>query len=274
MPPTPPITGLRGSGQIGTTTLDWTPVPWATVVDHYAVYCAAPNAGWSLIGKTVYPHFVHRGLGFAGVTRSYRVVTVDAAGNTSKPSATIKAANQTSVTVSGRPIARVGQYDGKGSEFALSPDQSSQYPAKFPNDVDYTYGTSVPATHWSYLQPGPSDKWAGSKNHRVRFRFDLAAVPAKDLDLALWLIDSHATIPGSAILSVNGTQVERITFANGATKGSLIADSTYPGSPLKPSYVERPLPRNLFEPGQNVVELLKDQGSWIAFDAFGVYGRP
>lgn len=267
----PTITGLRGSGQLSTVTLDWTPVPWATVVDHYAVYVVSGST-WTLVGKTVYPRFVHRKLGFTAVTRSYRVVTVDAAGNSSAPSRSVAVANKTSVTVSGRPVARVGYYDGKG-EFALTPNRSADYLATFPNGVDYTYGVSLRDRDWCYLQPGPSDKWAGSKNHRVRFRFNLAARPATDLDLALWLIDSHASLAGSALLSVNGTQVERLTFANGATKGSTLNDSTLPGSPLKPSYIERPLPRRLFKVGQNFVDLYKDAGSWIAFDAFGIYAR-
>jgi hypothetical protein len=268
----PAITELRGSGQLGSVTLDWKPVSWATVVDHYAVEVL--NAGsWELLGKTVYPHFVHRGLGVTGVTRSYRIVTVDAAGNRSRPSATVAAANLTSVTVSGVSVARVGEFDGKGSELALSPNGYASYPTRFPADVDYVFGTSTPSADWSYLLPGPADRWAGSKNHRATFRFELAAVPDRDLDLALWLIDSHATIPGSAVLSVNGTQVDRLVFANGATKGSTIADSTYPGSPLKPSYIERPLPRGLFRTGQNVIELFKDNGSWVAYDAFGIYAR-
>lgn len=267
------ITELRGTGHLGSVTLDWKPVSWATVVDHYAVYVATAGSAWSLLGKTVYPQFVHRGLGPVGVTRSYRVVTVDAAGERSWPSATVAVANQTSVTVSGRQVAVVGTFDGKGSEFALSPNRSSQYRTVFPADVDYTFGVSVPDKDWCYLQPGPADSWAGRKNHRFRFRFDLAEVPAQDLDLALWLIDSHAGIPGSSLLSVNGTVVDRITFANGATKGSTIPDSTYPGSPLKPSYVERPLPRALFTAGQNVIDLEKDQGSWIAFDALGIFAR-
>lgn len=269
----PTITKLRGTPQLAAVTLDWKPVPWATIVDHYAVYVATAGSGWTLLAKTVYPQYVHRGLGAAGVTRSYRVVTVDAAGNRSRPSPAVAVANKTSVTVSGRPIARVGQYDGKGSEFALSPNRSAEYRTVFPAGVDYTYGVSVPGKDWSYLQPGPADSWAGRKNHRFRFRFDLAELPTQDVDLALWLIDSHASIPGSVLLSVNGTEVERFTFAKGATKGSLIADSTYPGSPLKPSYYERPLPRGLFTAGQNVVELYKDEGSWIAFDGFGLYAR-
>lgn len=270
----PAITELRGSGAISTVTLDWKPVSWATVVDHYAVYVAEPGStSYSLLGKTVYPRFEHRGLEFTGIPRSYRVVTVDAAGNRSRPSAAVSAAATTSVTVSGVPVARVGEFDGKGSEFALSPSGYAQYPTRFPSGVDYTDGTSTPSADWSYLLPGPADRWAASKNHRAIFRFDLAAVPAQDLDLALWLIDSHATIPGSAILTVNGTEVDRLIFANGATKGSLIADSTYPGSPLKPSYIERPLTRDLFRTGQNVIELFKDQGSWIAYDALGIYAR-
>jgi hypothetical protein len=268
----PAVTELTGSGQIGTATLDWKPVSWATVVDHYAVYVLTAGS-WELIGKTVYPHFVHRGLGFTGVTRSYRVVTVDAAGNRSRPSASAEATNQTSVTVSGIPVARVGEFDGKGSELALSPNKYASYPTRFPADVDFTFGTSTPSADWSYLLPGPADKWAGSKNHRATFRFDLAAVPTQDLDLALWLIDSHASLAGTAVLTVNGTQVDRLTFANGATKGSTIADSTYPGSPLKPSYLERPLPKALFRSGQNVIELFKDNGSWIAYDALGVFAR-
>jgi hypothetical protein len=264
----PAITGLRGAGGIRIVTLDWKPVSWATVVDHYAVY-----ADGTLIGKTVYPHFVHRGLGFTGVTRSYSVVTVDAAGNRSAQSPATAVANLTSVTISGTPIATVGTFDGKGSELALSPKGYAQYPTRFPSDVDYTFGTSTPAADWSYLLPGPADKWAGTKNHRATFRFDLPAVPEQDLDLALWLIDSHASLAASALLTINGAEAGRLTFANGATKGSTIADSTYPGSPLKPSYLELPLPKALFRPGQNTLELFKDQGSWIAYDALGVFAR-
>ncbi|MEV0703705.1 hypothetical protein AB0I53_38115 [Saccharopolyspora sp. NPDC050389] len=93
------------------------------------------------------------------------------------------------------------------------------------------------------------------------------------MDLALWLIDSHATSPGSAVLGINGTTVDRLVFAGGATKGSTLGDSTAAGSPLKPSYLERPLPAELFRAGEHVLELHKDEGSWIAYDAIGVFAR-
>ncbi|NEE01470.1 polysaccharide lyase family protein [Phytoactinopolyspora halotolerans] len=274
----PAITGLDGEGELARIVLDWTPVPWETVVDHYAVYGVRgaddvdvePD---TLLAKTVYPYFEHRGLGGASEQWVYRVVTVDAAGSRSRPSAPVTISSVESVSVSGTPLAVVGEFDGKGLEFALSPDGYAQYNATFPDGVDFRYGTDQAGTGWSYLQPGPADSWAGRRDHLFRLRFDLAEVPTDDVDLALWLIDSHATIPGSAVLTVNGTEVDRLTFDGGATKGSTQGDSTVPGSPLKPSYIERTLPAGLLADGENTLELFKDDGSWIAYDAIGVFAR-
>ncbi|MEV0081423.1 polysaccharide lyase family protein [Saccharopolyspora sp. NPDC050642] len=273
----PAVTGLRGRGELARIVVDWTPVPWHTVVDHYAVH-GAPGSGVrisseTLLAKTVYPHFEHKGLGGAAQRWTYQVVTVGASGARSRPSAPIPVTSRESVSASGIPLAVVGDFDGKGLEFALSPDGYSRYPATFPNGVDFRLGTGDPRKAWSYLQPGPADSWAGRRDHRFRLRFDLAAAPTTGVDLALWLIDSHATIPGSAVLGINGTTVDRLAFAGGATKGSTLGDSTAAGSPLKPSYLERPLPAELFRAGENVLELHKDEGSWIAYDAIGVFAR-
>lgn len=270
------VTGLRAEGQLGRIVLDWTPLPWDTVVDHYAVY-GAPDAAdvevgpATLLTKTVYPHFRHSGLGGNARRYAYRVVTVDAAGARSNPSAPLAASSQVSVTATGSPLAVIGQYDGKGLEFALSPNGYSRFPATFPDGVDFRVGADAPGTGWSYLFPGPSDSWAGRRTYTFRFRFDLAAVPAGEIWLAVWLIDSHATIPGSALLSVNGTAVDRLRFEGGATRGSLEGDTTVPGTRLRPSYLERPLPAGLFQPGENVVTMVKDEGSWIAWDAIGLF---
>lgn len=272
------VTGLRGTGELARIIIDWEPAPWETVVDHYAVYAvrgtgSAPITPSNLLAKTIYPRFVHQGLGPQASEWTYRVVTVNAAGTSSQPSNPVRVASQASVTVSGAPVAVVGDFDGKGLEFALSPNGYSQYNATFPDGVDFRYGTDSAGTGWSYLQPGPADGWAGRRNHLFRLRFDLAEAPAQDLDLALWLIDSHASIAGSVVLTINGTTVDRVAFEGGATKGSLQGDSTVPGSPLKPSFIERPLARSLFKAGENVVELFKDEGSWIAYDAIGLFAR-
>ncbi|WP_129662668.1 polysaccharide lyase family protein [Phytoactinopolyspora endophytica] len=274
----PPITGLQGEGELAGIVLDWTPVPWETVVDHYAVYGARDADDVAvepdtLLTKTVYPHFEHRGLGGASERWVYRVVTVDAASTRSRPSDPVTVSSRESVTVSGSPLAVVGEFDGKGLELALSPAGYAQYNATFPDGVDFRYGTDDVGTGWSYLQPGPADSWAGRRDHLFRLRFELEAAPSDDVDLALWLIDSHASIPGSAVLTVNGTEVDRLVFEGGATKGSTQGDSTVPGSPLKPSYIEYPLTSGLFIAGENTLELFKDDGSWIAYDAIGVFAR-
>lgn len=265
------VTGLRAEGRLGRIVLDWTPVPWDTVVDHYMVY-AAPDGGPSrLLAKTVYPHYVHSGLGGNARRFTYEVITVDAAGARSKPSASLAASSQASVTATGSPLAVVGDFDGKGLEFALSPNGYSRYPATFPDGVDFRVGTDAPGIGWSYLHPGPSDSWAGRRTHTLRLRFDLAAVPAGEVWLAIWLIDSHATSPGSAALDVNGTPVDRLRFEGGATRGSLEGDATVPGTRLRPSYLERPLPAGLLTTGENVLTMVKDEGSWIAWDAIGLF---
>ena len=67
-----------------------------------------------------------------------------------------------SATVS-RKVALLGSVDLATGEFALSPDRFGDYPTTFPDDVDFTIGTSDPATAWSYIHPGPSDTWAGAQ---------------------------------------------------------------------------------------------------------------
>jgi hypothetical protein len=57
----------------------------------------------------------------------------------------------------------------------------------------------------------------------------------------------------------------------GATKGSTQGDATVPGTPLRPSLVELPIPRSALKAGTNVLSLGKAAGSWHAYDALGVF---
>ncbi|MFE9613794.1 hypothetical protein [Streptomyces sp. NPDC006012] len=63
----------------------------------------------------------------------------------------------------------------------------------------------------------------------------------------------------------------RLTFADGATKGSLEGDATRPGSPFKPSFYELTLDPGLFTAGENTLTLTRTAGSWISFDALGPF---
>ena len=260
------IRRLAATPGIGWIDLTWEADSYHPLVDHFAVYASdSPFAQGELIGKTVYTRLRHDNIGPRGRTWYYRVVTVDAAGNRSWPSPVLRASSLTSVTVSGSPVAVIGDYDRKSLELALAPNGYQQYATRFPNGPDYAFGSSSPDADWPYLHPGPADKWAGSKAHTFRFRFPLPSV--RKLVLAVWLIDTHATNPGRLAVSCNGASVADVALDKGATKGSTIGD----GPLLRPSIVEVPLPWNTLRVGENVITLGKASGSWHAYDAVGVF---
>jgi hypothetical protein len=268
---------LRTTGELGRIQLSWEGEAYHPLVDHYAIYAAespdVPIGPSTLLGKTVYSSFTHGRLGGAARTFHYRVVVVDAAGERSRPSAPVKGTSAESVTITGRPIATVGAFDQKSLELALAPAGYAQYPTKFGSDVDFTHGVDAAGADWSYIHPGPSDAWAGRKAHRFTFRFGLTAVPAGEVWLAIWLLDTHATTPGAVILALNGAPVREVTLEKGATRGSLEGDATVPGSPLRPSYVELALPKAALVAGENVLTIDKPAGSWHVYDALGVFAR-
>ncbi|MGP4114918.1 polysaccharide lyase family protein [Streptomyces sp. 4N509B] len=265
------VGGLTATGGLATVELAWDPYE-RRLVDHYEVHLLADSGATTLLTRTLYPHATHR-VGPEARTRRYTVVAVVDSGARTRPARAVAGTNLRSVAAS-RVVARVGAFDHRGLEFALSPNLSAQYLTAFPDDVDYHHGTSTPGRDWCYLHPGPSDAWAGRREHTFRLRFSLDAAPERDLAFALWLTDSHATAAGAAELAVNGRPVRTLTFAGGATRGSLEGDATRPGSPLRPSYYEFPLPADAFTAGENVLALRKTSGSWIAYDAVGVFEQP
>lgn len=270
-----PVRDLTAHPGIGRIDLTWKARSYTPLVDHFAVH-SSPDPAFrpgpeNLLGKTVYATLRHDNLGPAGQTRYYRVVTVDAAGDRSRPSEVLRASSVESVTIAGRPVAVIGTFDRRSLELALAPGGYNQFLTRFPGGVDYTHGVSSAAADWPYLHPGPADKWAGSTAHTFRFRFGLEAVPSADLALAVWLIDTHASTPGRLAVACNGTAVTEAVLEKGATKGSTHGDATVPGSPLRPSIVEAVLPRGVLVAGQNVLTLAKPEGSWHAYDAVGVF---
>ncbi|GAA2586499.1 polysaccharide lyase family protein [Actinomadura fulvescens] len=272
-----PVRRLRARSEIGRVRLSWEGDPYKPFVDHYAIY-GARTRGFkvgpeTLIAKTVYASFAHDRMGGRRQDWYYRIVVVDAAGNRSRPSAEVAGHSTESVTVSGTALATVGAFDHKSLELALAPNLSAQYRTRFPNGVDYTFGTSKPGTDWCYIQPGPSDSWGGSKPSRATFRFTLDAVPAAETWLAIWLLDTHASLAGTITLGLNGTQIKEVPLERGATRGSVEGDATVPGTTLKPSYVELVLPASALKAGENVLTVDKKIGSWHVYDALGVFTR-
>lgn len=273
------VTGVATTGAVSRVELTWTPLPWEPLIDHYRVY-ALPTTGrharpdeTHLVGKTVYPRFVHHGLDPAGEAFRYVIVAVSDAGRRGRPSSAVVGESQASVTATGRELARIGEFDGKSLELRFSPAEYGQIPKAYPTAViDYVQGVDTPAEAWPYLLPGPGDAWAGRKTYRTRWTVPLDAAPQRDVDLALWFVDT-TRLGGRLDVAVNGHDVRSVELAKGATRGSREGDATLPGSTLVRSRHEFALPAGALTAGENVVEFTLAEGGWVAWDALGLYER-
>ncbi|WP_211769782.1 polysaccharide lyase family protein [Kutzneria sp. CA-103260] len=156
------------------------------------------------------------------------------------------------------------------SDFALAPDGYQNYAKAFPHDVDYTaqqdpgftagvsypsattpwvstQGGSVVSPRWSYIQPGPSDDWAGSRPHTFTLRFTVAE--PRDLTLSLWLLDSRSP---AIDVALNGQAGKRIQLPSGGSSQTIALHG--------------------LKAGQNSVTITTTAGSWLAYDGFAIGG--
>ncbi|WP_240661898.1 glycoside hydrolase domain-containing protein [Streptomyces sp. WAC 06738] len=171
-----------------------------------------------------------------------------------------------------RKVALVGKNDLATGEFALSPARYGDYPKAFPDDVDFTIGSSDPATAWSYIHPGPSDGWAGAKPHTFTLRFDLDEAPAADLALTAWLIDTHESGPPTLQLSLNDGPATNVTAPKGGGQGYHWGDGK--DGAIRPSTLDVTLPADRLRAGRNVLTLTNATGSWLVYDAIALRERP
>ena len=82
-------------------------------------------------------------------------------------------------------------------------------------------GQSDAKTAWPYVQPGPTDVWAGSRPHTFSVLFGVEkAVPQGTCRLVLDMIDTHYGAPPALRIEVNGQAFER-TLPAGASDASI-----------------------------------------------------
>lgn len=181
------------------------------------------------------------------------------------------------------------------TEFALAPDGHESYPNAFPNDVNYTAkqaasgapdstypasttpwvsntGTGIAPAQWSYIQPGPSDEWAGKRQHTFRLSFDLAKAPSRNLKLSLWLLDTNKAEPPELSLSVNQNAAQRHPLAEGGGDGYRWGDGKDTNGTYKivPQALNFTLPASKLVAGKNTVSLTTVSGSWLVYDGVAV----
>lgn len=260
---------VEGAGQpVQVTVTNNLPRPVTSTVD------LSTPAGWTVGGNgaavTLTP----------GESKTVPLTVTPPAGSFGKQTLTLRVAGgapESSVEVGAsvsRPVAMVGTQDLSTAEFALSPAGYAQYNARFPNGPDLTAGAD-PKAGWPYIQPGPQDAWAGSRDHQATFRFTLPSTPDRDLTFTAWLLDTNNFNPPYLRATVNGTDRDAVGLPPGGGDGYHWGDgqpNLYGG--VRPVTVDVTLPASALHAGENVVTISRPSGSWIVYDAFGVREKP
>jgi hypothetical protein len=130
----------------------------------------------------------------------------------------------------------------------------------------FVVGRSAAERDWPYVQPGPDDVWAGSREHTFTILFGLRdAPPAGECRLAFDLLDTHRAVPPRLRVSLNGKVAEH-ALPIGAGDDSIF------GAPAKgrEHRFELAFPASNLRQGENQVHLTTLSGSWLLYDWVGL----
>ncbi|MCP5522460.1 MAG: hypothetical protein H7A46_13025 [Verrucomicrobiales bacterium] len=158
-----------------------------------------------------------------------------------------------------KPLWQIGQPDANNAEFALAPNGYG----KFHDDGFFVVGRSEAMRDWPYVHPGPSDAWAGGRQHAFSIAFGLKeAVAQGNCKLRVDLLDTHSGAPPELRIEINGRQF-RQKLPAGAGDASVF------GEPKKgkPYHFEIEFPATLLRAGANEISLTTLSGSWLLYDA-------
>jgi len=158
-----------------------------------------------------------------------------------------------------KTLWQIGTSDNNYSEFALSPNLYDH----FLNDGLFIVGKSDAKKTWPYVQPGPSDGWAGSREHTFSIHFGIAASVANgQCKLVLDLVDTHSTIQDQIKIQLNGKDTT-ITLPKGGGDASIFGDPT-----KGRQYITTlTFPASTLKAGDNEIQISSIYGSWFLYDA-------
>lgn len=166
-----------------------------------------------------------------------------------------------------RPVFQIGQADGDYRELAIA-GQYAAFPRQFAKPVVFEAGKSQAANDWPYIHPGPADVWAGDRVHWFAIRFVLKDQPRGVFRLRIDLVSTHSGAPPTLAVRV-GQREGRFRMPAGTSDMAL----TNPKAG-KPQHVELFLPPEIFQQGANEIQLACLEGSWVLYDAVGLWNDP
>ena len=172
-------------------------------------------------------------------------------------------------------IWQIGTPDGSAREFALAPDRYEDYVSRDFGYEDrfYVIGHSSPAEDFSYVLPGPDDRWAGTSataGERVQSAGILFCLSRLSRDaravLRIRLVDAHFR---KSLLKVQVGDQGRTFLLKGSSDNDAVM-GRYDRTPGMT--IEVPLDGSALKKGDNLVTLTVLEGSWIVFDAVTLEG--
>lgn len=166
-----------------------------------------------------------------------------------------------------RPVFQIGQTDGDYRELALA-GQYAAFSRQFAKPVVFEAGKSQAARDWPYIHPGPADVWAGGRVHWFAIRFVLTDQPRGVFRLRIDLVNTHYGVPPALAVRLGGRE-GRFPMPAGASDAAL----TDPKAG-KPYHIELLLPPEMFQQGANEIRLACLEGSWLLYDAVGLWNDP
>ncbi len=166
-----------------------------------------------------------------------------------------------------RPVFQIGQADSDYRELAIA-GQYAAFGRQFAKPVVFEAGKSQAARDWPYIHPGPADAWAGGRVHWYAIRFVLADRPQGVFRLRIDLVNTHYGVPPTFAVRVGGRE-GRFRMPAGASDAAL----TDPKAG-KPYHIELLLPPDMFQAGANEIRLACLEGSWVLYDAVGLWNDP
>jgi len=155
----------------------------------------------------------------------------------------------------------IGKKDGDYGEFAAA-GRYADYTKLFANDVAYRVGRSKPETDWPYIQPGPTDDWAGLKVHPFRVLFDVKQTPKAGYRLFINLVDTQAGSPPALSVALNGHECPAVPLPAGGGEDSLTNPKK--GHRLTKTFI---FPASWMKRGANELILANTGGSWLLYDS-------
>jgi hypothetical protein len=158
-------------------------------------------------------------------------------------------------------IWQIGRPDRSYAEFAFAENWNAYAEQMGNKPIVFEMGRSNPSRDWPFIQPGPSDPWAGSRVHPRMIRFTLGDAPRGVFRLRIELVDTNSFTAPRYTASING-RAGSFQLSPGKTDAVL-------GDPRAGTHpkLELVLPAEFFHQGTNEITLAVTRGSWVLYDA-------